>query len=376
MKTQTSCIDDETLAAFIDGRLAETERRIVIEHLADCEDCYDLMAEALRSGRALAEEEIQEGGPHLALVPEPEDPKSAQPAPTLRGAADSQVAKPMPEESTGEELQGTEEGSEGPRSALAPQDDSNGKPSDPEPVSVAAAGPRPTTWNRWVPLAAALAALGLGVALFWPALRPRGLAGELSITGLPEGWADHTWAALTRADATPEEKARAFRAGVHHMDLEVALENGELDVARTALANLLRESKGFVPFPSFRYERLSGDLDSGAPSKSLKRQLQAAQKQFLEELGERSLTEFYRWGAWAEAGRLAQEVGDASFFQSRAFRAEAAELLAGNLDEPTKEQIRAIRARSGADPGSPEFMTTEVPLKKIFQRSGRPPYLD
>lgn len=38
----------ETLAAFVDGRLARAERRAVIEHLDACPDCYEVFAETAR----------------------------------------------------------------------------------------------------------------------------------------------------------------------------------------------------------------------------------------------------------------------------------------------------------------------------------------
>ena len=40
--------DDETLAAFVDGTLPEPRRREVTEHLASCEDCYEIFAETAR----------------------------------------------------------------------------------------------------------------------------------------------------------------------------------------------------------------------------------------------------------------------------------------------------------------------------------------
>jgi len=38
--TMTNCPDDNTLAAYIDGRLDPAARQRVIEHLSTCEDCY------------------------------------------------------------------------------------------------------------------------------------------------------------------------------------------------------------------------------------------------------------------------------------------------------------------------------------------------
>lgn len=41
-----ACLDAETLAAFIDGRLEPREREAVEAHLAECEDCYEVWMEA------------------------------------------------------------------------------------------------------------------------------------------------------------------------------------------------------------------------------------------------------------------------------------------------------------------------------------------
>jgi hypothetical protein len=39
----TNCPTAETLAAFVDGRLSESERAAVIRHMADCAECRDLV---------------------------------------------------------------------------------------------------------------------------------------------------------------------------------------------------------------------------------------------------------------------------------------------------------------------------------------------
>jgi len=46
------CLDAETLAAFIDGRLEPRARAAVEAHLAECEDCYEVWMEAGREPRA------------------------------------------------------------------------------------------------------------------------------------------------------------------------------------------------------------------------------------------------------------------------------------------------------------------------------------
>lgn len=43
-----SCPTDEELAAYIDGRLGRRERKRITEHLASCEDCYEIYMGAVR----------------------------------------------------------------------------------------------------------------------------------------------------------------------------------------------------------------------------------------------------------------------------------------------------------------------------------------
>ena len=55
----SSCVDDEWLAAYIDGTLSRAEAARVEEHLASCSDCYELLAEVLHSGAELRPAEGQ-----------------------------------------------------------------------------------------------------------------------------------------------------------------------------------------------------------------------------------------------------------------------------------------------------------------------------
>jgi hypothetical protein len=50
-----TCPDAETLAAFIDGRLWGAARAVVVEHIADCAECRDVVlgADELRTAEGL-----------------------------------------------------------------------------------------------------------------------------------------------------------------------------------------------------------------------------------------------------------------------------------------------------------------------------------
>src|SRR5687768_886727 len=43
------CLDDETVFAFVEGRLPRDEVRAVDEHIAGCADCRRIVAEALKA---------------------------------------------------------------------------------------------------------------------------------------------------------------------------------------------------------------------------------------------------------------------------------------------------------------------------------------
>jgi tetratricopeptide (TPR) repeat protein len=62
MKRDTrTCLDPETIAAFIDGKLTGPARERVVEHLADCADCYFIFSESARAAAASDGEGADEG---------------------------------------------------------------------------------------------------------------------------------------------------------------------------------------------------------------------------------------------------------------------------------------------------------------------------
>ena len=83
----SSCVDDEELAAYVDGKLSRAQAAQVEEHLASCSDCYELLAEVLHSGAELrlTEDQGNTGGePEPHQRPEPEVVRMPPPPPRFR----------------------------------------------------------------------------------------------------------------------------------------------------------------------------------------------------------------------------------------------------------------------------------------------------
>jgi tetratricopeptide (TPR) repeat protein len=62
-----ACPDSETLAAYLDGRLAQDEREHVTQHVADCDDCYFVVTEAAQMP-AMPVEQIPAAGLEIESV--------------------------------------------------------------------------------------------------------------------------------------------------------------------------------------------------------------------------------------------------------------------------------------------------------------------
>lgn len=66
------CLDDATIAAFVDGSLDSEERSAVVAHLASCPDCQELVAEVVRT----QEELLSQANDVKADPPKPEPVKN------------------------------------------------------------------------------------------------------------------------------------------------------------------------------------------------------------------------------------------------------------------------------------------------------------
>jgi hypothetical protein len=294
MTTPTTHPDLESLAAFVDGRLAGAEHARVIEHLARCEDCFEVVAET---------GEVQE---------ELEEDEASQPG----GAFEDNVVV------------------------------------------------HPSAWRRWAPAAAALAAaLVLAVFGVWrmgwllaPDLSVDTLASRLagSTTRLDdEAWENHGWPGFRGGESSLQEKAASFRAGVHAVDLQVALRRGDRDRATGAATDLLKTLRDLASVGPVKadYQQVSEWLESDRSPAEIADRAAAAEEDLIPLIDDER---YYKLGKWAEAGRLAALAGDRRTLRSRSLRGGLEDLLEeapdeDALEEAVTDRLGAIRERLRGD---------------------------
>lgn len=312
MTTPETHPDLESLSAFIDGRLAGAERTRVIEHLARCDDCFEVVAETGEVQEEL-EEELEAEKPSL--------PGGAfDPPPPRRTVPDNVVL-------------------------------------------------HPSAWKRWAPAAAALAA-ALVVVVFGPW---RLLGPDLSVDTLAsrlegsaarledDAWTAHGWPRMRGADSPPtahtpspfEVKKASFRAGVHAIDLQVALRGDDRGRA-TAAANGLRGT--FPDLPEIglvkgSYQQLADWLESDKPLAEIADRAAAVEDELIPLINEL----YYELGKWAEAGRLAALAGDRDTLRSRLMRGALEDFREAGLGEDVNFRLGEIRERLRGNLGEEEL---------------------
>lgn len=280
------CPDLEELAAFVDGRLAGGARASVVEHLASCEDCYEVYAETLRVVEDL----------------------EAEPAAVEDEAADDDLAPVVLH----------------PRSF-------------------------PWAWPAAAAALAAAAAVVLVVLLPVATSRTSGelvaVAGIGGQTRLDKGWQEHGWS--TTRSGNPYEyldpAERSFRVGVRVVDLRSALELDDRDTARSIVAGEiipLLEAEEFG-FPML-YEDLAKQLESGALTELIEPSAKAE-----EGLGPENEI-YFELGKWVESARLAALTGNVRFFKRRDFGRFLRDLPKQELGEDLTSKIAELEVLLGA----------------------------
>lgn len=297
-----------TLAAFVDGRLAGKDLGQVVEHLASCQDCFEVVAET-----AEVQEELEEEAASAEKTADAEDP--------IR-------------RSSGQ---------------------------DPVPDNVVV---HPSAWKRWAP-AAALVAAALAVAViggwqmgwwFGDPLAVDRLAGRLegsAVNLAAQAWTDHGWGVPRGPGESIEEKKASFRAGVLTLDLQLALQGGDQErageVYRALVEALEQEALDMTVhirisyrgsgFDALESDQALTDRDFKALASSVA-ELDHQTADFVDE-------QHYNLGKWAEAGRLASRAGDADAL--RAFRAPLEDFLEAELDPEVSNRLRDIQTRLRGD---------------------------
>jgi putative zinc finger protein len=271
----------EELAALIDGRLPTQDAARVRAHLGSCEECYEVFSETLK-----LQEEL---------------------------GAEGQVV-PFEKRRRG--------------------------------------------W-RWAAAAvAALLVLGVGIVLYrtyWPSTAPQGRAIEALAQTLPGKALDLygiLWTERNRGgneEKGPKEKElsdeHSFQLGVELLNLQVALDAGQGDVAENAAARM-NDLVRPIPDEELKafYKRLRVDLSQKKdPQRFAGPAAQRAQE--LRSLGDDPVLDL---GSWIEAARLAAIARQTSFFKPR----EVWSLLARLKQEqekgfdlsPVEPRLRAIDA--------------------------------
>lgn len=261
--------EPEALAAFLEGALPAGERQRTVAHLAECEDCYELFADA---ARFLAEER--------ALSPEARSADLLRPPNhrwrrlSVAGAALAAAA------------------------VIA--------------LLVASPARRFLDFTTPPPSVAELTAR----------LPAATLSPILETTWQEQGWT------TTRGGLSPSaaEQVRAFQLGVRVVHMEIALAAGDAELSRHLAQDLGARLEGLDPLPLLYTsdQGILGQLRAGAAPASL-RPLNRDADLLLAPGDTENHPGFvngdwYRLGRWAGAADLASAAGEASFFTERANR--------------------------------------------------------
>lgn len=320
MTTPETHPDLESLSAFVDGRLAGAERTRMIEHLARCDDCFEVVAET-----GEVQEELEE---------ELEEEKTSLPG----GAFDPE-----------------------PRTV-------------PDNVVL-----HPSAWKRWAPAASALAA-ALVLAVFGAWQMGWLLGPDLSVDTLAsrlegsaerldaEAWGAQGWPKYRGEGSSVEEKRASFRAGVHAVDLQVALRVENRERATTAakdLVDTLRDLPSVGPLPG-SYQQLVDWLDSDRSLPEIAERAAAVDDQLT------GLTNdlYYELGKWAEAGRLAALTGNREALRSSSLRGALEDFREAGLDEDVTARLDDIHERLRGDLDDEELLQLVRDFREIVGGDG------
>lgn len=226
------------------------------------------------------------------------------------------------------------------------------------------AGRRARTGLWWI--AAVLVMALAAPILLWPRgpLSGPRLARSLTADGqldgrLEEDWFEQDWSVMRGISPGTDAADTAFRIGVRSVDLDVALRQalrpeeakrdrllGDAERLTYRLEALLREVEFSAPLVLY-FSGVREQLGTGSVKEAL--ELTAAADPHLSDLFAGRAWAF-RFGQWAEAGKLAAKEGDTGLLGSRSFQRAGRGFARQALAEvPAAELARINAALAGAD---------------------------
>ncbi len=304
VSSEGDCPDLEDVAAFLDGTLPAGRRAAIVEHLASCDSCSEILAGALR----FEVDEEQRVSPQAL----PQRPFERADRRRDRWPVRSRVA-----------------------------------------------------WRRGAAAAVAavlVASLGLLLVRGTGDVSTAGLSADLlkspaAMRKVP--WSDK----VMRGNGPPQKEMQQdladFRLGVRLLDLRLALAGGKKVDAETTLRHIVivLQAMDFVPPESAKaFGRLGKELDRGKPPAALLPEAAAEEKKLADAGVEGPFVDL---GRWTEACRLGAAARQETIFHSRAARRlldrapALGEGLPGGGDGPNQQAagiLSEIKAAAAADP--------------------------
>lgn len=271
-----SCLTDEDMAATIDGSLSDPERDLFMKHLSSCETCFKVYStsQKLMANKTVPSQKNRFVLPSVGLA------IAALLAIILKISLQGDAPdKPVMVEANKPSVSNAQKQGVVPSPVAAPSLPGDGVVTAYSPPSAAEV--------------ARLLVRGSDVKLL--------LAAAASDRSQVYGF----------SGAVSDEK-RAFRLGVQAADLELLLQANERDVAVAHLKQMVTgmptanlEQSAFV-----RFENIIRQIEKGLPLKNYRNCTAAFEK----TVAAKDELFLYRFGIWAEGGRLAATVGNKGYF--------------------------------------------------------------
>jgi len=323
---------DALLAAFVDGQLASDEHQRMVEHLAGCEVCREVVAETAK---------------------------------TLR---DPELAGFLDDDGDGDE-------------DVEPSSGSSGK----------VLRPKKSRFRRALPLIATLTAaaavtallvltpagrgiLGLGGGEAAVAELTAGLEGEEIRRFLTAGDYDSDWGGGLMGESSPLAELDAetsFQLGARITQLDVALHLEARDAAKVLALRVYNRVSELTTASLFYGggQGLQGRLAEEADSAELL-QLNARGDKWLRSGDESASLHWYDLGRWAAAGSLAALAEDPSKLRQRAFRRQGRRLNRRDWPPAVEAPLTAISSllADGVDEG--EWNALRQEFGKLMEAGG------